>query len=148
MEISGTRRWRGRTSSGIAVVPYCSTATSHLTMLLRRRSIKSVSRPPRKIKQMMWSPKDSLGLGVPGIYMIPCSCGLCHTGQTRRSVSIRRTEHQRELQWGNIEKSALGVSWLEYGAHHFLWRYKHFILIRKMGFKAYSRVIKNSASAS
>ena len=51
--------------------------------------------------------KDILGLGVPSVYEIPCSCGLTYIGQTGRSTEIRCREHQHYLRLGQEEKSAL-----------------------------------------
>lgn len=91
----------------VAVIPYCSLITNRLTRLLRKRNIKTVSRPPMKLGQFMQPVTDSLGLGVSGIYRIPCACGLSYIGQTGRTIAICRNEHQKHLRLGEEEKCAL-----------------------------------------
>lgn len=75
---------------------------------MQRRNIRTISRPPLKIKHVRRLVKDLLGLNVPGIYKIPCSCGLSYIlGQTGKTVAIRENEHQCHLRIGNMDKLAL-----------------------------------------
>lgn len=89
-----------------AVIPLCNTITNHLARLLQRQNIKRVLCPPLKVKHLLRPVQDPLRLQVPGVYSIPCECGVGYNGQTRRSVAIRQKEHQRHFRLGNVEKSA------------------------------------------
>lgn len=99
------------------IIPYCGTLTNLLSrLLLHRRKIRTILCPSVKIKQILRPVKDILGLNVPGVYKIPCTCVLYYTEgkayplgmlRTSRSVSIRKKELECHLRLGNSEKSAL-----------------------------------------
>lgn len=72
---------------GVAIVSFCNTITNCLTCLLQRRKIKMVLRPPLKMKHLMKSVQDPLGLHVPGVYKALCDCGVSYVGQAGRTCS-------------------------------------------------------------
>lgn len=92
---------------GAAVVPFCVSVTNRITWLLRHKNLRTVTCPVQKIKDLMGSVEDPLGLWVPVGYQIPCSCGKSYIAQTGRAVTIREQEHKWPLKMGNIEKSAI-----------------------------------------
>lgn len=90
-----------------AFLPFCGATSNKIGRVLGRHGIRSIFRPPRKIKEMLRPVKDSLGLRTPGIYNIPCECGSNYIGQSIRTVADRCTEHQRHIRNRELEKSAV-----------------------------------------
>ena len=54
-------------------------------------------------------------LVTPGVYEIPCSCGMVYIGQTGRSVRERLNEHIRNTNLNQTEKSAIAQHSYEAG---------------------------------
>ncbi|PSN47874.1 hypothetical protein C0J52_01236, partial [Blattella germanica] len=75
--------------------------------LLSKHGIQTAFCPPAKIKNLLRSVKDDLGLRMPGIYKIPCECNKVYIGQTGRTVLEHVNEHQRYMRLGYSEKSAV-----------------------------------------
>ena len=46
-------------------------------------------------------PKNSL----PGVYQIPCKCGTSYVGETKKKISTRLTEHERDIFHGRWNKT-------------------------------------------
>jgi len=51
--------------------------------------------------------KEALGLRTPGIYRIPCECGIVYIGQSGRTVQHRIKEHSRHIKLDQDNKSAV-----------------------------------------
>jgi hypothetical protein len=98
----------------IAMLPYFHTTYNRLSQLLSRHNIKSVALLPKKISSFLRPVKDVAGLKTPGVYRVPCKCGLVYIGQMGRSTEIRRKEHQRNIRLLQLDKSALA----EHGFNH------------------------------
>jgi hypothetical protein len=96
-----------------AMLPYFHTTYNCLSRLLSRHDIKSVALPPKKMSSFLRPVKD-VGLKTPGVYRVPCECGLVYIGQTGRSTEIRIKEHQRNIRLLQLDKSALA----EHGFNH------------------------------
>lgn len=60
-----------------------------------------------RIGQFIHIVKDLLCLDVLGIYRIPCMCASLYIGQTGRSVSVHKKEHQWCLRLVHVEQAAL-----------------------------------------
>lgn len=91
----------------VAVIPYCGTIMNRPSRLLYCTGIQTVSLPLVKIKQLLRSVQDHLGLNILGVYKISCACGLYYIGQMGRSILVIQKEHQHHLRLGHKEKSAL-----------------------------------------
>lgn len=91
---------------GVALIPYYTTVTNRLTRLPQKKNIRTVSFTLVTIRQLMRPMKYSLGLNVPGIYKVLCTCGACYLGQTGRTVNFRTKEHQTHVRLENTEKSS------------------------------------------
>ena len=96
-----------------AFIPYCGNVSNRIGRILKKHKIKSIYLPPAKIRQKLRPIKDDLGLNTPGVYKIPCECGLVYIGQTGRTIEERRKEHQRHLRLLYPEKSAVAEHSLE-----------------------------------
>lgn len=106
--------------------------TDKIGHLLRRRySIKTVFRPPTQIKRWLRSPKDKEPLHTPGVYKIPCDCGKCYIGETRRNVSTRLTEHIRSMKKLDSNGSAVAEHAIDSGPSHYIRFDKTVVLARE-----------------
>lgn len=100
-----------------AFLPYFSTVADKIRRKLNRYGVKTIFRPPRKIKQWLRSPKDHIPLSKPGVYGFPCDCGVMYIGETKRSISVRLKEHMKAVQKMQVNKSAVAEH-LAYNAGH------------------------------
>ena len=90
----------------MAIVPYIEDVTDKISRELKKWKIKSVFTAPGKVKQLIGNVKDpNPELVTPGVYEIPCSCGMVYIGQTGRSVRERLNEHIRNTNLNQTEKS-------------------------------------------
>ena len=51
--------------------------------------------------------KDFFLCQKPGVYRIPCECGLVYIGETGRNFSLRLKEHKTNCEKAKLEKSAV-----------------------------------------
>jgi hypothetical protein len=91
----------------IAGIPYISTISGKITRILHRHGIQVYSRPHQTLRNHLVHAKDSCGFQTPGVYQIPCECGLSYVGETGRTIETRIKEHRRHFRLGQIEKSAV-----------------------------------------
>ena len=97
-------------------LPYLQGTTERISRILSKHNIKVISKPQRKIAQLLPNPKDQRShLETPGVYKIPCSCGKAYIGETGRKISTRIKEHQRSEKYGHFSQSALAEHWMETG---------------------------------
>ena len=68
---------------------------------------RSVTIPSRKLASYLPPVKDAIGLKTPGIYRIPCECGMVYIGQSGRSIHLRIKEHERYIRLIHPDKSAV-----------------------------------------
>ncbi|CAK1585035.1 unnamed protein product [Parnassius mnemosyne] len=52
---------------------------------MKRASIKTYFKPPKKISQFLPSVKCNVPLQDAGVYKLDCECGFSYIGQTKRS---------------------------------------------------------------
>lgn len=98
---------------GCAFLPYVGPPTAKIARILKKHKVKTVFRTAGKIKDLLGSTKDPLGLTAPGVYKIGCECGMQYIGQTQRCISQRRNEHIRHVRLGQTNKSAVAEHSLE-----------------------------------
>ncbi|XP_026324977.1 uncharacterized protein LOC113233955 [Hyposmocoma kahamanoa] len=105
----------------VAYLPYVKGVTDVIGNLLRRRySIKTIFRPLTQLRQLLRSPKDRDPLGVPSVYMVPCGCGKCYVGETRRNVATRLAEHIQFMKNQDVNGSAAADPFLSSGAGQYI----------------------------
>jgi len=90
-----------------AYLPYTQTTYGRLSRMLAKHNIKSVALPHRKIFSYLPPYKEDLGLRTPGIYSIPCECGMVYIGQSGWTVQQRIKEHSRHIKLDQPNKSAV-----------------------------------------
>jgi hypothetical protein len=90
-----------------AYLPYTQTTFGWLSRMLAKYDIKSIALPPKKIASYLPPYKEQLGLRTPGIYSIPCECGMVYIGQSGRTIQLRIKEHNRHIKLAQPEKSAV-----------------------------------------
>ena len=88
-------------------IPCCGSLSIRIGRVLMRHNLSPVFLPPPRVKQMLRSAMDNLGLKTAGIYQISCECGKVYIGQTGRTIEERLKEHQRYLQYQYTYKSAV-----------------------------------------
>jgi len=101
-----------------AYLPYYRGVSEKVGKVLRRKGIKSVFRPPPKIKQLLGSPKDKIPLNTPGVYKVPCDCGRAYIGETKRSVHTRFKEHLTAIRNNEIGNSSIAEHLDEQPSHY------------------------------
>lgn len=103
-----TRRYNETpVQNSVAFMPYLEGVTDRIGKLLKRHDIKTIFKPPAKIRQLLRTVKDTIPLQTPGVYAIPCSCGSCYIGQTKRSISVRMQEHIKAMRNNDPHSSAI-----------------------------------------
>ncbi|XP_055842593.1 uncharacterized protein LOC129909544 [Episyrphus balteatus] len=102
-----------------AFLPYRKGVSEGIERILSIYGIKSIFKPPAKIRQILRSPKDKVPLQNPGVYSVPCSCGSEYIGETKRSISTRLNEHIKAIQKNEVTKSAI-CEHLAYNTDHFI----------------------------
>lgn len=91
------------------ILPFVKGTSEKLGRIFKKHSIKTVFKPPSKIKDFLRPAKDKIPLSTPGVYEIPCSCGDVYIGETKRLISTRVKEHIRSTKNEDIEKSAVAL---------------------------------------
>ena len=102
-----------------AFLPYRKGVSEGIGRILSKHGIKSIFKPPAKIRQILRSPKDKILLQNPGVYSVPCSCGSFYIGETKRSIKTRLNEHIKAIQNNQVTKSAI-CEHLAYNNDHFI----------------------------
>lgn len=100
--------------TSIAYIPYINNIYGRLSRMLLKYNIKSVALPHRKVASYLPPVKDAIGLKAPGIYRIPCECGMVYIGQSGRSIDRRLKEHERHIRLLQPDKSAVAEHSLEH----------------------------------
>lgn len=95
---------------GFATIPYVKGFSEKIKRILEDVDIKVAFKPQNKIGQTLSTVKDQIDpkrrKGV--VYSIPCKdCNEVYIGETKRSFTTRSSEHQRDIEKGDEEKSAL-----------------------------------------
>jgi hypothetical protein len=91
----------------VAFLPFVGTVFNRISIVLARQNIKSVGLSHMKLSSLLRPVKDHLGLRTPGVYRIPCECGMVYIGQMGCSLDISLKEHQRHIKLEYPDKSAV-----------------------------------------
>ena len=90
-----------------AVLPYVKGVTDKIGNILKRASIKTYFKPPKKINQFLRPVKCNIPFQDAGVYKLDCDCGLSYIGQTKRSIGTRLKEHIADVKHRRANKSAV-----------------------------------------
>lgn len=96
-----------RKSEKRAFLPYSKNVSDKIRRILSKYGVRTIFRPPKKVRALLRSPKDQIPLSSPGVYLVPCSCGKSYIGETKRSISVRLKEHIKAVQNNAVTKSAI-----------------------------------------
>ncbi|CAK1596643.1 unnamed protein product [Parnassius mnemosyne] len=102
-----------------AVLPYVRGVTDKIGYILKRASIRTFFKPPKKISQFLPSVKCNIPLQDAGVYKLDCECGLSYIGQTKRSIKTRVKEHIADVKHQRSGKSAVCDHILD-GPRHYI----------------------------
>ena len=84
---------------------------------MNEAGIKVYHSSENKLFRALCTHKDNVNESQkPGVYRIPCECGLVYIGETSRNLSVRLKEHKTNCEKAEQDKSAL--------AKH-TWTYDH-----------------------
>ncbi|RVE44544.1 hypothetical protein evm_010810 [Chilo suppressalis] len=97
--------------------------TDKIGRILKRASINTYFKPPKKINQFLRPVKCNIPFQVAGVYKLECDCGLSFIGQTKRSIGTRVKEHIADMKHRRENKSAV--------CEHALGGPKHYIRFDK-----------------
>ena len=98
-------------------LPYIGSASHKIERILKQAGIQVYHSSGNKLFHALCTHKDSVNeFQKPGVYRIPCECGLVYIGETGRNLSLRLKEHKTNCEKCELEKSAV--------AKH-TWTYDH-----------------------
>ena len=94
-------------------LPYIGSASHKIERILTEASIQLYHSSENKLFRSLCTHKDSVNeFQKPGVYRIPCECGLVYIGETGRNLSLRLKEHKTNCEKAELEKSAVAKhSW-------------------------------------
>jgi hypothetical protein len=90
-------------------LPYIGPASHKIERILRNKAgIKVYHSSENKLFRALCTRKDSVNESQkPGVYRIPCECGLVYIGETGRNISVRLKEHKTNCEKDEQDKSAV-----------------------------------------
>ena len=98
-------------------LPYIGPASHKIERILKKGGIRVYHSSENKLFSALCTHKDGVDeFQKPGVYSIPCECGLVYIGETGRNLSLRLKEHKTNCEKCEQEKSAV--------AKH-AWTYDH-----------------------
>ena len=90
----------------VACIPWVPILGPKLRKLLKKRGVKTVFTAGRNLKDILCNHKTKLAPNsYPGIYKLSCECGGAYIGETKRKISVRIAEHEKDVFNGRWEKS-------------------------------------------
>jgi len=103
-----------RRTRGVVVLPYVERLSEELSRVLRKADIKTYYKPVTTLRDLLVHVKDRVPQeeSTGAIYQIPCKgCGNAYTGETARSVCVRRKEHRRAVENGDMSNLLAKHAW-------------------------------------
>ena len=105
-------------------LPYIGSASHKIERILKEAGIQLYHSSENKLfRSLCTHNKDSVNeFRKPGVYRIPCECGLVYIGETGQNLSLRLKEHKANCEKAELEKSAVaeqswtndhGIKWNE-----------------------------------
>ena len=90
-------------------LPYIGPASHKIERILRNEAgIKVYHSSENKLFEALCTHKDSVNESQkPGVYRIPCGCGLVYIGETGRNLLVRLKEHKTNCEKAKRDKSAV-----------------------------------------
>ena len=98
-------------------LPYIGPASHQIERILKEVGVQVYHSSQNKLFRSLCTHKDRVDESQkPGVYRIPCECGLVYIGETGRNLSKRLKEHKTNCEKAELDKSAV--------AKH-AWTYDH-----------------------
>ena len=104
------------------VISYTGPVPHQIGRILSKENTKVYHSISNKLFQRLFTHKDKTENQHPGVYCIPCECGLGDTPETGRTITPRKTEHYTCCVKGQTEKSSVAKHTWETG--HIEWNGK------------------------
>ena len=96
-------------------LPYISPASYKIERILKEVyvGVQLYHSSQNKLFRSLCTHKDSVDESQkPGVYRIPCECGLVYIGETGRNLSKRLKEHKTNCEKAELDKSAVAINML------------------------------------
>ena len=92
---------------------YIGSASHKIERILKEAGIQLYHSSENKLFRSLCAHRDSVNeFQKPGVYRIPCECGLVYIGEIGRNLSLRLKEHRTNCEKAELEKSAVAKhSW-------------------------------------
>ena len=89
-------------------LPYIGSASHKIERIVKEAGIQLYHSRENKLFRALCTHKDTVNeFQKPGVYRIPCECGLVYIGETGRNLSLRLKEHKTNCEKAELEKSAV-----------------------------------------
>ena len=97
-------------------LPYIGAASHKIERILKKAGIHLYHSSENKLFRSLCIHKDTINeFQKPGVYRIPCECGLVYIGETGQNLSLRLKEHKTNCEKEQTKKSnrskSLILSW-------------------------------------
>ena len=99
---------RDESSNKIVKIPFVPVLGPKLRTVLKRRGIKTVFTAAPSLKDMLCRHKSALPPNsFPGIYSVKCECGVQYIGESKKRISTRLQEHEKDIFHGRSKNSGI-----------------------------------------
>jgi len=99
---------RDESSTKIVKIPFVPVLGPKLRAILKRRGIKTVFTAAPSLKDMLCRHKTALPPNsFPGIYSVKCECGVQYIGESKKRISTRLQEHEKDIFHGRWKNSGI-----------------------------------------
>ncbi len=89
-------------------LPHIGPASHKIERILKEVGVQVYHSSQNKLFRSLCTHKDSVDESQkPGVYRIPCECGLVYIGETGRNLSRRLKEHKTNCEKAELDKSAV-----------------------------------------
>lgn len=92
------------------ILPYVAGTSEAIRKVLQKKNLRVYFKTTNTLRKQLVHPKDPVPKDLqPGaIYSIPCgTCDQVYIGETGRTLKKRTSEHQKDTECGNVQKSAV-----------------------------------------
>lgn len=87
-------------------LPWMPLIGPRLKRIMKKHQIKTVWSSGANLSQLLCNNKNSLPTNShPGVYELDCECGVKYIGETKKKVSTRINQHERDVFHGRWENS-------------------------------------------
>ena len=87
-----------RPTNPTIMIPWIPILGPKLRRIFKKHNVKTIFTSSPNLKSLLCDNKSKLPLNSqPGVYKLDCSCGSSYIGETKKKISTRLQEHQRDI---------------------------------------------------